>query len=209
MQQYIAGLGGPPNPAAAAATAKAQETAAVQQEGRQLVTDTVSSLKGMYGDLKEAGAIPNAELGIGGSMWAKGASTGPGQFVGAMFGTEASRTREAIKALTPSLLVAVKQAEGLGAKMFDSNKDMEFFMSMLGDPSRSYEANMAALEEFERKYGAAMRGEPVTPINPAAAETPAQAVPATVQMQVGTVVPGVGRYKGGDVHDLNNYEPEQ
>ena len=211
IDQYLSGLSGPASPAQAAATAKAQEDAAAKAAGQQEVSNTISQLRGLYGDLKESGSIPNADLGVGGSIAARVASSGPGQFVGSALGTEASRTRQSIAALTPNLLIAVKQANELGAKMFDSNKDMEFFMSMMGDPSRSYEANMAALDEFDRKYGAAQRGEAVTPIDVRAladgkTPSPSDTVPATVQLQPGTIVPGVGRFKGGDVTDINNYE---
>ena len=135
------------------------------EQGKQQVSDTINQMRDLYTQLYKANAIPasdqhNVFTGI--ERYVR--SSPIGRTVGHVLGSSNETARNTIEGLRPSLIIAIKNADKLGARMFNSDKDMQLWLSMLTDPSRSYESNMALLNAFDQHYGAAKSGKPMAPM---------------------------------------------
>jgi hypothetical protein len=91
------------------------------------------------------GAVSNVLAAVG--------SSGPGQFLGNMVGTENQSARNSIAQTRPLLLNAIKQATGMSAKQMDSNAELKMYLAAATDPKLDIKANMAALDSLDRLYG--------------------------------------------------------
>lgn len=217
LDDYYRALVGPPSAAEQAAQAKldaakaktAQETAS-QQEAKQNVSRTIGTMRDLYTQLDEAGGIRNPDASIGGSVVRALKSSWAGRTIGGITGTENESFRRTIEGLRPKLLIAIKAAEGLGAKMFDSNKDMEMWLSTVTDPSQDIDTVMTLLDDFERQYGAATSGNPAA-VQPITVDPTTATQPSTTAAQPPRIYPGYTDpnsgmvFKGGDPGDQANW----
>jgi hypothetical protein len=76
-----------------------------------------------------------------------------GQAATQRFGTKAQSIRNRIKALNPMLLLSFKNAENLGARGLDSDRELDFYMAILSDPSKDIESQLAVNEMMRILYG--------------------------------------------------------
>jgi hypothetical protein len=80
-------------------------------------------------------------------------ATGAGQAVSRALGSEDQVLRDQINTMRPSIINVIRQATEMGAKGMDSEKELTFYLSAIGDPSLPVEANIKALETLDKVYG--------------------------------------------------------
>ena len=183
----------------AAAKAKAAEQA--KAEGEQATSEVVQEMRDLYTALDEGKGIVNPNLDGWSNFMRKARSSWAGRTAGSWTGSKNESLRKQIEVLRPHLINIVKSAEGLGAKMFDSNKDMEMWLATMSDPGSDFGAVMQALDTFDRRYGA-VKDKLKAPeaVNKEAADANA--------VYPGFVTPdGKMRFKGGNPGDKANWEP--
>ena len=215
IDTYIATLAGGTAPAKTSAATKTAATPAAtgeadRQAARENVSRTIGKMRDLYTTLDELGAIRSTETGsIRESLGRAASASKAGRVTGAVFGTKAESARRSIEGLRPNLINAMKSAEELGAKMFDSNKDMEMWLATVTDPSQDLQTAKLLLDEFEAKYGAALRGEAVSPIKVGdqAEYTRKNDTGGVTEIYPGFVNPNTKmRFKGGQWDDPANWE---
>ena len=134
-------------PAATGAKAEAVEA------GKSEVDNAVVTLKSALDALNEGGGITSTDKGVlpNAARWAS--TTGPGQLLGTMGGTVNQKNRDVISQARPLLMRSIMQATGMSAKAMDSNAELKLWLSTATDPTKSYEANVEALNNIASKYG--------------------------------------------------------
>ena len=134
-------------PAATGAKAEAVEA------GKSEVDNVVVTLKSALDSLNEGGGITSTDKGVlpNTARWAS--TTGPGQLLGTMGGTINQKNRDVISQARPLLMRSIMQATGMSAKAIDSNAELKLWLSTATDPTKSYEANIEALNNIASKYG--------------------------------------------------------
>lgn len=162
-----------------------------EDEGAKNVSNIIAELKGFYDGLKEGDGITNADLGVLGNANAWLRTTWAGRTAGRMTRTDNESFRRSIEGMRPHLINAMKSAEEMGARMFDSNKDMELWLGTVTDPTQDYETVMRLLNEFDRMYGKA--------VSEAEASTP-ELAPGWKDPDTGAV------FKGGNPGDPGSWE---
>jgi hypothetical protein len=164
-------------------TAPAEAAAIKRQEGASQVRDILDTLRTAYEDLDRRRALPSEQRGAVSNALAWVASTGPGQTLGRMAGTKEQTQRDIVSSARNQLLVAAKNATGMSAQQLNSNVEFRSWLDSLTDPTRSYQANVAILDNMERfiasggKEGMRSRGS-VTPAPAAPAAAPRASAPA-------------------------------
>lgn len=135
-------------------------------KGKQDVSRVIGDMRSYYERIDELGGIRNVEAGALSNVGRAASSSTVGRFTGSTFGSEAESLRRSIEGLRPSLINAMKGAEGMGARMFDSNKDMELWLATVTDPTQDIQTVNRLLNEFEAKYGLVSAGSIPVPIRP-------------------------------------------
>lgn len=130
------------------------------------VSRTIRKMRDQYDVLEEANGIVNPESGLISNVGARTSQSMVGRFIGGAIGSKEESARRTIEGLRPSLLSAMKSAEDMGAKMFDSQRDMELWLSTVSDPTQDLSTVTRLLDEFEAKYGVATNGGTIVPIKP-------------------------------------------
>jgi hypothetical protein len=121
--------------------------------GKQQLKDTVDRLAASYDNLEKQGAVISPTQNALRNVWERTAASGPGQFVAGAVGTKAQTERDMIGSARASLMAALKSATGLSAQQLNSNAELNFYMQMATDPTKSVEANRDALAYFDKTYG--------------------------------------------------------
>jgi hypothetical protein len=165
------------------------------------VSTEIVKLKDSYDKLYEGGGITDPSLKIGSNLMGKVSSSGIGQTIGSTFGTKNQTERDKISQTRPLLMGAIMKATGMSAKQIDSNAELKLWLSTATDPTKSYEANMAALQNIEDLYGVTALEKQVTapnfdkkPANPANPAKPAANKAKTV-VRTGEVQSGPNKGK--------------
>ena len=70
------------------------------------------------------------------------------------FGGEVATIRSKIDAIKPILISEFRRAAELGVKGMDTQREIDFYMSALGDQNSTLESNLAAMSRFQDVYGA-------------------------------------------------------
>ena len=134
-----------------------EPTAAKKEEqvghGRETVNSLVLQLKDQYDLLSKNSGITDPSKGPIDNVMAGVASSGVGQTVGRMFGTNNQSARNTISQQRPLLLNAIKQATGMSAKQMDSNAELKLYLSAATDPQLDIKANLEALNMLDKLYG--------------------------------------------------------
>ena len=127
-----------------------------QQRGRENVSNTVSTLRDLYAELRERGGA--VESG-GGLMAAPGnianyiAGTAVGKPFGRALGTKEQATRDKIINVRRMLVTQIADAAGLSAQEMNSNVELQGLLDAATDPTQSIETVEETLNEIERLYG--------------------------------------------------------
>lgn len=200
LDSYHAALtsGTPLTVKSAKAAQDTEKDAAAEAEGREDASEVITELRDLYTKLDEGKGITNSDVDSFSNVIRWMRSTAGGRLAGAATGTKNEEYRRSIEAIRPHLINIIKSMEGLGAKMFDSNKDMEMWLATVSDPSSGLGAVNRALDVFEARYGAAkdkLRDQGVA--NNDARESN--------QIWPGYEVDGK-RFKGGNPGDPDNWE---
>lgn len=130
------------------------------------VSDTIQNMSQHYERLDELGGIKSSDVGVVQSIGRAAASSTVGRFMGSTLGSEEEGLRRTIEGMRPMLLQSIIQAEGMGARMFDSNADMQMWLSVVTDPTQDIQTVRRLLKEFEAKHGVASAGGTPVPIRP-------------------------------------------
>lgn len=160
---------------------KIQSKNATTEGGRKGVSDLVTQLGSYYDDLEKSGGITSTEAGPIDNVTAGVASSGLGQAVGKMFGTQNQSARNSIAQTRPLLLNAIKNATGMSAKQMDSNAEMKLYLQAATDPTLDVRANRNALQMLEKLYGLGGADGVASPAKPGA--KPAAPAPSAQDQQ--------------------------
>lgn len=134
----------------------AQRKAEMQEGGRRQVTEILNTLNDRYNELeKQRGVISNDRTAAA-NVATRIASSGVGQTVLGAVGTKPAAEREKIEMARPLLMQAIRQATGMSAKAMDSNMELKFYIQAATDPTKSIQANRAALALLDKTYGLGM-----------------------------------------------------
>lgn len=110
----------------------------------------LGELRGLYDDLHQMGALVDPNQGTMTNIGARVRASGAGQLLEGAVGTEAQTKRDRIAAIRPSLMQSLAKATGMTGRQLDSNADVKLFMQTVTDPTKSYQANMDAINGLER-----------------------------------------------------------
>jgi hypothetical protein len=125
----------------------------------------IIKIKDSYDKLLEGGGITDPSLKVGSNIMGKVSSSAVGQTLGSTFGTRNQTERDKIAQTRPLLMGAIMKATGMSAKQIDSNAELKLWLSTATDPNKSYEANIAALQNIENLYGVTALDKQVTAPN--------------------------------------------
>lgn len=120
-------------------------------DGRKMLGDTLDEIYGYYNTLKSQGGAASSQSGtLLGNIGAGVRGSIPGEAVESLMGTKAQTARDSIRMARPMIIASLKDALHLSAQQLNSNKELQLWLSAATDPSKSYEANMAALNNLAR-----------------------------------------------------------
>ena len=122
--------------------------------GKDQVDTLITGLQDQYRKLATGGGITSTGQSALGNAQGWLSSSEAGQTVGKMLGTENQSARNTIAQSRPLLLQAIKNATGMSAKQMDSNAELKMYLAAATDPKLDLEANMTALEQLNKLYGA-------------------------------------------------------
>jgi hypothetical protein len=121
---------------------------------REKLGGTLDQLAGYYNTLKSQGAAVSSESGNPLANIVAGVrGTMAGEAVEGLLGTKAQTARDAIRMTRPMIVASLKEALGLSAQQLNSNKELQLWLDAATDPTKSYEANMDALNNLARVTG--------------------------------------------------------
>lgn len=147
-------------PSTKAAQAKAVQTATGQispakkkEEGQEKFTEVVGKMGDLFEKLNSMRGIANIERGPIDNFVNMLTSSDLGQATQQALGTESQSIRNQIKTLKPTLINTIRQATEMGAKGMDSEKELEFYLSAVGNEKRDFQSNMAALKVLNDQFG--------------------------------------------------------
>lgn len=121
---------------------------------REKLSGTLDQLAGYYTTLKAQGAAVSSETGGPlANIVARTRNTLAGEAVEGLLGTKAQTARDAIRMTRPMIVASLKEALGLSAQQLNSNKELQLWLDAATDPTKSYEANMDALNNLARVTG--------------------------------------------------------
>lgn len=137
----------------AQAAAKTAAVGVQQQEGQRRFQIILNALDEIYKDLRTKGAITDTQKSVTQNVISYALTTSPLQAVQRAGGGEAQALRDRIQAQRANLIQSIMQATGMSARSLDSNKELEFYLQAATDPTKSYQANISALETLRSLYG--------------------------------------------------------
>ena len=117
------------------------------------VSTEIIKLKDSYDKLFKGGGITDPSLSGYKNLVAKASTTPLGQGFASTFGTQNATERDKISQSRPLLMGAIMRATGMSAKAIDSNAELKLWLATATDPTKSYEANIEALQNIENLYG--------------------------------------------------------
>lgn len=122
-------------------------------QGQNDFQTQIDNLRGIYTNLGNIGGITDTSKNAFQNIIASASSSGVGQIAGRTVGSEAQKFRDQVDQARPLLLQSIKQATGMSSKQMDSNAELKLYLSAATDPTKSLQANMAALDNIESLYG--------------------------------------------------------
>jgi len=147
IASLMASLKGP-----SAAVIKAQERADKIAEGKESLSDTLSTAKTLVDDLAKSGGMTSTSNGpLSNLITSLGTGT-VGQFGGRVFGTADQAKRDELNSVRLQLFNAVKEATGMSASQLNSNVELKTWLNSLGGADMTKEANQAILNNITNTY---------------------------------------------------------
>jgi hypothetical protein len=142
-----------------AAVIKAQERADKIAEGKESLSDTLSTAKTLVDDLAKSGGMTSTSNGpLSNLVTSLGTGT-VGQVGGRVFGTANQAKRDELNSVRLQLFNAVKEATGMSASQLNSNVELKTWLNSLGGADMTKEANQAILNNITNTY---LKGMPKT-----------------------------------------------
>lgn len=121
--------------------------------GQEKIKTLLSRMGKINDTLKEMGAIVSADQPYLQRLAAASATSDIGQGVRKFNDPQAQALAEEYKRLQTTMLPLYAAAAGLGAKAFDSEKEMQSILNSFGSPSDTYEANANQLYNLGQQFG--------------------------------------------------------
>lgn len=133
----------------------AMTTADAPQLARQRLTDELTNIGNRYVELwNQGGAVDSTDPDAARRIRNMAENTPFGRILTRMSGSQLESMRQEITNARDRLLPAIMQAEGAGARMFDSNAEREGFLRALSDPGQDIYAALASIDQISRRLGA-------------------------------------------------------
>jgi hypothetical protein len=132
---------------------KAGAAEAKKEEGSRKFESILQSLSDTYKTLAERGAITDTQQSVLKNFSASIATLPPSQYAQRMFGGDSQRLRDFIESQRPLLIQSIVQATGMSSRALDSNRELEFYLQAVTDVSKSYQANVDAIQSLRRVFG--------------------------------------------------------
>ena len=132
---------------------------AKRQAGRKSIDGLVDEMGALFRELERAGGLINKDRGGLDNAQIAAEASGLGQFIARHAplvnpeGKNRLDLRDQVQILLPSMLLCIKESMGMGSKMLDSNRELNFYVSAAGDTGRSLASNAAALQTISNLYG--------------------------------------------------------
>lgn len=139
-----------------AAEAKQQEIDTKVETEIQGHTQFDEIIKGMRKNLQELrklGGIIDTDKGALENAVIRAKLTDAGQAAMRAAGSKEQELRDKIEQAKPLLMQAMKTASGMGVRQFDTEKELQFFLSAAGNATSSYQATEEALNRLANSYG--------------------------------------------------------
>jgi len=121
--------------------------------GKADVDKDVVKLKSMLDDLKAGSGITDTSRGPLSNIGSAISASSIGQTLGGAVGSKNQKARDELLMIRPSLLRSIMQSTGMSARQMDSNAELKLWLSTATDPTKSYQANIEALNNIAEKYG--------------------------------------------------------
>lgn len=137
----------------AAPKGKAGQSAQSTQEGERKFSILTGQLRQVYTDLQRQGEIRSVQNVPVQNFIVYLKTTGIGQEIQRALGSSPQSLRDYTGGLRASLMNAIREATGMGARSLDSNKELEFYLQAVTDPTATVEENFKALQALESLYG--------------------------------------------------------
>jgi len=126
---------------------------AKQELAKGRMTTKLAQMTRHYVDLDSMGAILNVDKPTTENLMAALKSSGPGQFLGRITGSDAQSLRSKINKLKPLLMQDIRQATDMSARGLDSEKELEFYLQAATDEKTDIQSNMAAIVVLDESFG--------------------------------------------------------
>jgi hypothetical protein len=139
-----------PDPNSPTGTRITQIPSDAKEKAKADFSSYIQQMTGSYAALNEMG---KAVTGGEGSVMSALEATGAGQAVSRALGSEAQVFRDQINMMRPNIVNVIRQSTEMGAKGMDSEKELAFYLSALGDAKLPVEANIKALQTLDKVYG--------------------------------------------------------
>jgi len=130
--------------------------------GQARIGTILDTLESNYNKLDKMEAIVSTERSAGSNILASSGSSGLGQAIGKMSGSQTQSIRNQINAQRPVLLSAIKEATGMSAKQLDSNAELKFYLQMATDPKLDIQANKEGLKFIKEWVSSSQKSENAT-----------------------------------------------
>ena len=130
------------------------------------VDDLLTEMKANYDALKDSGSITTTTGGVLSNVGAAAKTSGVGQAVGRVLGTETQSKIGDIETMKPLLLQAIKNATGMSATQMNSNAELKFYLNAATDPKLGYETNVNAIKRLQKMYGFESLPQRINPQKP-------------------------------------------
>lgn len=130
---------------------KREETVQTKKEAQTNFGNHIRSAFGNIMHLNDLGAVVKPENDILTNLTARMSSSGLGQIIGGVGGTEIQSTQKQLEQLQPLMIAAIKNATGLSSTQLNSNAELKFYLDSMADPKKDFYSNLAALDSLSKQ----------------------------------------------------------
>lgn len=131
---------------------KRQEEAMKAEEGQKGLEGTLDRMGTLVTQLAESGGMTSTTAPALKNLGAAFEASGLGQWAGSKTGTENQARRDELASLRLQLLNDIKAATGMSSQQLNSNVELQTWLTSLGDPKLTKEANEAILKNIKQRF---------------------------------------------------------